>query len=261
MPIDRLRDTEQLLQQQVHARRPEQVPAPHHIGDALQGVVDHDGQMIARWRLLARQMTSPQASGWRSTTPLSPPGPRHARSRPVPRHARAPPACRAAARKVRLARSTVGAGPATAISRRPDRAAPRRDRAARAHRLRVAQPDGRFQRGSRSSDRSGPGLPIFRPPPDSAQNVPIAAAPAFPRISPARRGLRRSPPRIPAGTVSRRCPRSAAGTFPPCDAPGRNSAAPNRRGRDGGSRSGLVQIGKRVAALISFAGHDDFKGQ
>src|SRR5882672_11762086 len=37
MPIDRLRDTEQLLQQEVHARRPEQVPAPHHVGNALQG--------------------------------------------------------------------------------------------------------------------------------------------------------------------------------------------------------------------------------
>ena len=187
--------------------------------------------------------------------------PRQTLSSSVPRHARAPPACRAAARKACLARSTVGAGPAAAISRRPDRAAPRRDRAATARRLRVARPDGRFPRGSRSSDRSGPSLPIFRPPPDSAQNAPIAAAPAFPRISPARRGLRRSPPRIPPGTWSRRYPRSAAGTCRHFCAPGRSSATPNRRDRDGGSRSGLVQIGKRVAALISFAGHDGFKGQ
>src|SRR3954469_2326510 len=55
MPIDRLWDTKQLLQQQVHAGRPEQVPAPHHVGYALQGVVDYNGQMIARRRLLARQ--------------------------------------------------------------------------------------------------------------------------------------------------------------------------------------------------------------
>src|SRR6185312_11851113 len=40
MPVGRLWNTEQLLQQQVHAGRPEQVPAPHHVGDALQGVVD-----------------------------------------------------------------------------------------------------------------------------------------------------------------------------------------------------------------------------
>ena len=106
----------------------------------------------------------------------------------------------------------------TAISRRPDRAAPRRDRAATARRLRAARPDGRFPRGSRRPDRSGPGLPVSRPPPDSAQNAPIAAAPAFPRISRARRGLRRSPPRIPAGIAWRRYPRSAAGTVPPAAA-------------------------------------------
>src|SRR4051812_19192811 len=55
MPVDRLWDTKQLLQQQMQAGRPEQIPAPHHVGNALQGVVDHNGQMIARGRLLARQ--------------------------------------------------------------------------------------------------------------------------------------------------------------------------------------------------------------
>ena len=34
---------------------PEQVLPAHHFGDALQGVVDHDRQMIAGRRLLARQ--------------------------------------------------------------------------------------------------------------------------------------------------------------------------------------------------------------
>ena len=251
MPIGRLRDTKQLLQQQVHAGRPEQVPAPHHVGNALQGVVDHDGQMIARRRLLARQDdVAPGLGLCGRRRRVSPPGPS-----PIlvqaqfPGARAAPPPCRAAARKARLARSAARAGPATAISRRPDRAAPRRDRAAMARRPRAARPAGRFPRGSRSSDRSGPGLPIFRPPPDSAQNAPIAAAPAFPRISRARRGLRRSPPRIPAGIAWRRYPRSAAGICRRRGAPGRNSAAPNRRGRDGGSRSGSAQIGKRVAAL------------
>src|SRR5829696_4255405 len=55
VPIRRLRLTEPLLQQPVHARRPEQIPAPYHVGNPLQGIVDHDGQMIARRRLLARQ--------------------------------------------------------------------------------------------------------------------------------------------------------------------------------------------------------------
>ena len=39
MPIYRLLDTEQVLQQDVHAGRPEQVSAPHHVGDALQGAL------------------------------------------------------------------------------------------------------------------------------------------------------------------------------------------------------------------------------
>ena len=39
----------------MHAGRPEQVLAAHHLGDALQGIVDHDRKMIAGRRLLARQ--------------------------------------------------------------------------------------------------------------------------------------------------------------------------------------------------------------
>src|SRR5829696_1120692 len=41
VPIGRLRNTERLLQQQVHARRPEQLPAPYDVGNPLQGIVDH----------------------------------------------------------------------------------------------------------------------------------------------------------------------------------------------------------------------------
>src|SRR5438067_13833829 len=55
MPVVRFRHTEQILQQPVHAGRPEQVRTPHHIGDALQGVIDHDRYMIAGWSFLARQ--------------------------------------------------------------------------------------------------------------------------------------------------------------------------------------------------------------
>ena len=207
-------------------------------------------------------MTSPQASGRAVTVPLlatgtfatlgpgqilrTHTGRRHVEPQRV-RHA--------------LRDQPARARRAQAISPRPDRAAPRRDRAATALRFPVARRAGQFPRGSRRRDRSGPSLPVFPPPRGSEQNVPIAAAPAFPRICRARRGLRRSPPRIPAGNALRRYPRSAAGTGRHFCAPGRNSATPNRRGRDGGSRSGSAQIGKRVAALISFAGHDGFKGQ
>src|ERR1700722_5558494 len=55
MPIGRLRQSEQLLQQPMQAGRPEQILAPHHLGHALQGVVDDHREVIAGRRLLARQ--------------------------------------------------------------------------------------------------------------------------------------------------------------------------------------------------------------
>ena len=47
MVIGRLRQTEQHLQQSVDAGRPEQILPAHDIGDALQGVIDDGGQMVA----------------------------------------------------------------------------------------------------------------------------------------------------------------------------------------------------------------------
>src|SRR5882757_8100349 len=55
MTVNRSRQPQQRLQQPVHAGRPEQVPAPHHVRDRLQRVVDHHRQMIAGRRLLTRQ--------------------------------------------------------------------------------------------------------------------------------------------------------------------------------------------------------------
>ena len=55
VPVGRLRQAEQRLQQPMDAGRPEQVLAPHHLGHALQGVVDHHREVIAGRRLLARQ--------------------------------------------------------------------------------------------------------------------------------------------------------------------------------------------------------------
>ena len=84
---------------------------------------------------------------------------------------------------------------------------------------------------------------------DSPRGAPTAAAPAFPMRSRARRGPRRSRPRIPAGSAPDRYPRCAAASGHRCRARRQNSAAPNRRGRDADSRSGSARSGKRVAAL------------
>ena len=206
--------------------------------------------MIAGRRLLARQDDvapgfRPRGHGRRARHR----DPRHARSRSDLARARRPPPCRAAARKARPARS---AGSRSSGGKRFRRARIERRAVGIARpwrrRPRAARPAGRSRRGSRRRDRSGPAPPVSRAPRDSEQNAPTAAAPAFPRRCRARRGLRRSPPRIPAGNAWRRYPRSAAGTGRRSGAPGRNSAAPNRRGRDGDSRSGSAQIGKRVAA-------------
>ncbi len=55
VPVGRLRQAEQRLQQPVDAGRPEQVLAAHHLRHALQGVVDHHREVIAGRRLLARE--------------------------------------------------------------------------------------------------------------------------------------------------------------------------------------------------------------
>ncbi len=252
MPVGRLRQTEQPLQQPMHAGRPEQVLAPHHIGDALQGVVDHHREVIAGRRLLARQ--DDVAPGLRpgghraglavgTLAMLDPAEVAGARA--------APPPCRAAAHRARRIQTVARAHPAPAISPCRDTAARHRDRAATARSPRAPPPVLRFRRGFRRRDRPGPRLRVFPAPRDIRQDVRIAAAPASPRRCRARRGLRRSRPRIPACSWWRRYPRCAAATGRRLRAPDRNSAAPNKRGRDADSRSGSAQSGKRVAALIS----------
>src|SRR3984893_339119 len=54
MVIDRLRQAEQRLQQAMDAGRPEQILAAHHVADALKGVVQRDGEVIAGRDFLAR---------------------------------------------------------------------------------------------------------------------------------------------------------------------------------------------------------------
>ena len=48
MMVARRGEIEQRLQQAVKMRRHEQIFTAHHVADALQGVVEHDGDMIAR---------------------------------------------------------------------------------------------------------------------------------------------------------------------------------------------------------------------
>ena len=157
VPVGRLRQAEQMLQQPVHAGRPEQVGAAHHLGDALQGVVDHHREVIAGRRLLAREDDVAPAfrpGGHRAGLaigtvavlgPAEIGGPRARRRHVEPQrigHARfeQPRALR----------------PATATSPSPDRAARHRDRAARAPAPRAAPPALRSRRGFRRPDRSGP---------------------------------------------------------------------------------------------------------
>ncbi len=133
----------------------------------------------------------------------------------------------------------------------PDRAAPRRGHAASPRSSPAARPVAQSQCGSRNSERRNPGpkaLPMLR---DNRTDVRTAAARAVPRRSPARPDPRRSQPRIRACSESGRCPRYEAITGRQTDAPNRNSTAPNKRGRDAGSRWGSGQNGKRVASSIA----------
>ena len=157
MVIARRGQAEQRLQQAVHAGRPEQVLAAHHIGDALQRVVDARPRGDS-WSACpcAPTMTSPQAAGSAAMSPLSPVGPAPVsvqvqRARPCHRrlHVEAERVGLAARRCARCAvRLRSSAAP------RRDRAARRRDRAASARARRGLPPVRRSRRGSRSSERS-----------------------------------------------------------------------------------------------------------
>ena len=262
VPVGRLRQAEQRLQQPMHAGRPEQVLAAHHLGHALQGVVDHHREVIAGRRLLARE--DDVAPGFRpggdraglalGTFAVLDPG----RDR---RRARRPPPYRAAAlRRTRLKQSRALLA-ARAISPHRDRAARRRDRAAMGRSPRAARPVSRSRRGFRNSDRPGPGPKAFRARRDNRRDAGLPPHRLFPGDAEPGEVLDRSRSRIPACSGSGRYPRCAAGTGRRSAAPNRNSATPNRRGRDADSRSGSAQNGRRAAALISFTGHDGFKSQ
>lgn len=57
--VTRRRDLQQRLQKHVHRGRPEQIAPPHDVGDALDRVVDDDGEMIGCRPLFAAQHEIP----------------------------------------------------------------------------------------------------------------------------------------------------------------------------------------------------------
>ena len=208
------RQAEQLLQQPMHAGRPEQVLAAHHIGHALAG----------------RRRSRPKDGSW-SASPCAP-----ARHRPRPRDGREPR--RSRRRDPRPVRSNRDR---RACAQRPghiepqrigraglqrsfalpwrkrlrrylDRAARRRDRAARARALPARPPVLRSRRGSRSwdrSDRAPQASPARR---DSPRDVRDCRRTGVSHAMPSQARSSRSRPRIPACSAPRRYPRCAAGS-------------------------------------------------
>ena len=243
------------------AGRPEQILAAHHLGDALQRVVNHDREVIAGRRLPAREddVAPGLRPGGDRAGLASGPSPRSIQAR-SPAIA-APPPYRAAAQKARPTEAALCADRQQAISQHPDKAAPRRGRAAIARSPRAARPVSQSRRGFRNSDKRDPEPRGCRPHRGSRPDAGIAGAPAPPRRYQANRGLDRSRFRIPVCSASGRYPRSAAEICRRPVARNRNSATPNRRGRDEDSRLGSAQSGRQAAALISFIGHDDSKSQ
>ena len=51
MVIGRLRQVQQMLKQPVNGGCVNQIHPAHHMGDALQRIIHHDGKMIARRRV------------------------------------------------------------------------------------------------------------------------------------------------------------------------------------------------------------------
>ena len=130
--IDRRRQAEQLLQQPMHAGRVEEVAAAHDMGDALQGIVDDDRQMIAGRDVAARQDHVAPVRGRASTASAAAivSRPRIRVQASAADAAPAPPPCRAARRKARRRPCGAAARAPERLVGRPDRAARRPDRAA-----------------------------------------------------------------------------------------------------------------------------------
>ena len=151
--IDRRRQIEQRLQHAVHAGRPEQVLAAHHMGDALHRVVEHDREMIAGRRLLAADdHVAPGRGIGRDLAGLAGRARRRSRSSAAARSIPSPWSCRGGWHRARPRRcAPAGPPPASAAPRR-DRPARRRDRAASARARRGRRPCARARRGSRSRE-------------------------------------------------------------------------------------------------------------
>ncbi len=154
VPIGRLRQAEQHLQQPMDTGRPEQVLPAHHLGDALQGIVDRDGKVIAGGRLLSRDndiapggvIGGDRPRFRRSDLP-------RARSSSIGRRGRRPPPYRAAARKARRIASIDPVHSPKVRAPCPDKAVRRRDRVATAPLPPARRSDGPPPRGFRRKHR------------------------------------------------------------------------------------------------------------
>ena len=70
--VERRRQAEQRLEQAVDVGGGEEVAAAHDVGDALRGVVDGDGEMVAGRRVLAGEHDVAMGLAARPATSVSP---------------------------------------------------------------------------------------------------------------------------------------------------------------------------------------------
>ena len=219
------------------------------MGDALQGVVQHDRQMIARPHVLAANHDVAPAGGiacdvrrgrspgpTRSSRAACPPPPPTRAACPAGSHAARRPRCERRVRPLAAPRSR----------RRPT--ARHRDRAGGARRrLGLRHAPGRLRPGAEARIESARAPRAGRARRRRRRGARTGGAPVPRSAVPARRGPPGSRPRTPAACGPDRYPRSAAAGARPGARRVRHSAAPRRRGRDAAARWGWARSGKRVA--------------
>ena len=227
-----------------------EVRAPDHVGDALQRVVHHDREMIARRDLLAHDdRVAPALRTGRDRAPCCALGPN--RTKPCGPGAAAAPAAMSmrqacgsppAIRRSRLVRAQAAAGAgierrAVGIARPPGGPSARPATAAAMSPPRaeagIEEPASLQPRAAARVVVEVLGLPAHRPLPGSPSQA---------------RSSLDGVPRTRAGSEACRCPRCAAGSDRRSAGRGRRSGEPNRRGPDAAGRSGSGRSGRRVGS-------------
>jgi len=199
----------------------EEVLAADHIGHPLQGVVDHNREVIAGRRFPARHDDVTPGIRLRGDPAglamgaLAALGPGQGGQRLLPQQSYRAAAHEAAPEASNRARSPDDNNFCRArVERRPVRVAP-----PDAARLPLRDQPRNVGRGSRNSETPAPEPKASQWRCDNRTDARTAAAPAAPRRCRARRDPHRSRPRIPADSGPGRCPRSEAGAGRPTAAP------------------------------------------